>query len=70
MVKQSKIINQQPKTLEIPNIIDTKSITIEHQTSCKLSKTIWQAKKVSQACGAGKNSTSPLYNEMTKNYFF
>ena len=53
------------------NIIDIKSVPLEHaKTSCKLSKTIRQAKKVSQVGGAGKNSTSPLYSETTKSDFF
>ena len=44
---------------------------MEHpKTSCKWSNTIRQSKKVSQAGGAGKNSTSPLYSEMTKTKFF
>ena len=42
--KMIKNITQQPKTSENPNIVDIKSITIEHsKTSCRLSKTIWQA---------------------------
>ena len=49
LVKRPKIITQQPNTIENPNIIDIKSVTIEHpKTSCKLSKTIRQAKKFSQ----------------------
>ena len=48
-VKQSKIITQQPKTFENPNIVDIKSVIIEHpKTSHKLSKTIRLAEKVSQ----------------------
>ena len=44
---------------------------MEHsKTSCKWSNTIRQSKKVSQAGGAGKNSTSLLYSEMTKTKFF
>ena len=40
LVKQSKIITQQPKTIENQNIIDINSFTIEHpKTSLKLSKT-------------------------------
>ena len=48
MIKQTKGITQQPKTIKKPNIIDIKS-----ETSCKLSKTISQAKKISQVGGAG-----------------
>ena len=66
MVKRSKIIIQQPKALEIPNIVDIKSVTIENpKTSHKLSKTIRQAEKISQA-GAVKNCNSPLYIETKK----
>ena len=40
-VKQLKIIIQQQKTFENPNIVDTKTVFIEHpKTSHKLSKTI------------------------------
>ena len=48
------------------NIIDIKSIAIEHpKTSLKLSKTIKQDKKVFQV-GTDKNSNSPLYQEIAK----
>ena len=54
-VNQSKIIIQQPKTFENPNIVDIKSVIIEHpKTSHKLPKTIRQAAKVSQV---GSNSS-------------
>ena len=47
IVKQSKIITQQPKTFQSPNIFDVKSVVIEHpKTSHKLSKTIRQAAKI------------------------
>ena len=49
--KQSKIITQQPKTIENPIIIDVKSVTIEHPKTSKLSKSLRQAKKVSQVGG-------------------
>ena len=50
LVKRSKLITQQPKTFENPNVLEIKSVTIEHpKISCKLSKTIRQAVKVSQA---------------------
>ena len=49
LVKRSKIITQQPNSIENPNIVDVKSSIIEHlKTSHKLSKTIKQAEKVSQ----------------------
>ena len=55
-VNQLKVITYEPKTFEIPNIVDIKSIITEHQkTSHKLSKTIRQAKKV--------GSNSPLYSD-------
>ena len=61
-VKQSKIITQQPKTFENPNIIGIKLVNIEHtKTSHKLSKTIRQAEKVSQV-----GSNSSLYNDTKK----
>ena len=42
-VKQSKVITEQPKSFKNSNIIDIKSIIIEHsKTSHKLSKTIRQ----------------------------
>ena len=60
LVKRSKIITQQRNIPENHNIIDIKSVHIEHsKTSHKLSKTKRQAKKVFQE-GAGKNSYSPL----------
>ena len=37
-VKQSKIITQQPKTFESPNIIDTKSVIIKHPKTRKAEK--------------------------------
>ena len=46
-LKQSKIISYQPNTFENQDIVDTKSVIIEHpKTSHKLSKTKKQAKKV------------------------
>ena len=63
-MKQSKIISQQPKTLENKSIADIKLVTIEHpKTFLKVSKSIRQAEKVSQVCGAGKNCDSLLYSE-------
>ena len=72
LVKRSKIIiTQQPETIEKQNIIDIKSVTIEHpKTSCKLSKINRQAKKVSQLGDAGRNLTSCLYSETAKTEFF
>lgn len=67
LVIRSEIITQQPNTLENPNFIDIKSITIEHlKTSHKLHKTIRQAKEISRVIEPGKDSTIPLYSEMTK----
>ena len=61
-IKQSKIINQQPKTCENSSIIDIKSAIIEHpQTSNNLSKTIRQTGKVSQV-----GSNSSLYSDTKK----
>ena len=71
LVKWWKIIAQQPKAFENANIVNIKSVTIEHpKTSCKLSKTIKQAEKISQVSVAGKNSDSPLYSETEKKNFF
>ena len=47
MVKRSKIITQQLKLIENSNVIDLKSVTIEHlKTSQKLPKTISKLKKL------------------------
>ena len=65
-MKQSKIITQQPKSIENPNIIDIKSVPIEHpKTLHKLSKTIRQAKKIFRV-GAAKNPNNHFYSETTK----
>ena len=48
LISRSKIITQQSKTIENPNIIDIKSVNIEHpKTSGKLSKGIRQIEKFS-----------------------
>lgn len=67
-MKRSKIISNQPKSIENWNIVDFKYIAIEHpKTSPKLSKTVRQAKKIS----SGKNSPSILNSETTEcEYFF
>ena len=58
LVKPSKIITEQPKTLENPNIADKKSSFIEYsKSSCKLFNTIKQAEKLSLASCANKNSS-------------
>ena len=45
LFKGSKIIIQQPQTIKNPNIVDIKSVIIEHpKTSHKLSKAIRHAK--------------------------
>ena len=47
------------KTFKNPNTVDVKSATIEHsETSYKLSRSIRQAKRVSQV-GSGKIYNSP-----------
>ena len=47
LVKQSKIITQQPKTFENPNIFYITSVKIEHsKTSHKLSNIVRQAEKL------------------------
>ena len=46
-VKQEKIITQQLKAIENPNIVDIKPVNIKHpKTSYKLPKTIRQAEKI------------------------
>ena len=65
--KKSKIIAQQAKTIENPNIVDIRSAIIKHpKTSHKLSKSIKQAKKFSQISGAGKDFERTLYSEASK----
>ena len=62
-VKRSKIVTQQVKAIENPNIVDIKAVIIEHpKTSRKLSKTIRQAGNVSQEI-TDKSSNSPLDSE-------
>ena len=63
LVKQLKIITQQPKTTENSNIIDVKSVTIEHSKALKI---IRYYEKVFQVNSADKSSISLLYSE-TKN---
>ena len=59
------------KTIQNLSINYIKSFTIEHpRTSCKLPKTIRQAKKVSQAGGTGNNSTSFYIVQKQKLIFF
>ena len=63
LVKGLKIIIQQLKATENPNIVDIKSVIIEHpKTSHKLTPTIRQAKKVCQV-GFCKSSNSSLNRE-------
>lgn len=60
-------MTQQPNTVENTIIFYIKTVFVEHpKTIYKLSKTIWQAEKVSQEISANKNSTSPLYRETKK----
>ena len=59
MLKLSEIITQQPKTLEIPNIADIKSVFIEHPKPENV-------ENVSLESGTGKNSESTLYSETKK----
>ena len=60
LVKRSKIITQEPKAFNNSNIVDIKSVTIEHsKTSYKLAKTIRLVEKVSQV-GSCKNPDRSL----------
>ena len=66
LVKESKIITQQPNSFENLNIVDIKLFTIEHpKPSRELFKTMMQTEMVSQV-GFDKNSDSPQYSK-TKN---
>ena len=68
--KKSKIIFQQPKTLENSNNNDIRSAIIKHpKTFHKLSKAIMQVEKDSQESGTGKNYTNPLYDKKKVNIF-
>ena len=67
--KRSKIITQQLKATEKPNVTDIKSANIEHlKHSHKLFKTTRQTEKVSQV-GSGKSSTNPLHSETKSENF-
>ena len=59
VLKRSKTITQPPKTLEIPNFVDIKSVLIEH------SKT-GNVENVPLESATDKNSDSPLYSETKK----
>ena len=62
-VKRSKIITQQVKVIENPNIVDIKSFIIEpRKTSHKLFKTTGQAEMVSQV-GSGNSFNNRLQRE-------
>ena len=67
-MKRSKVITQQPKTINTnTNIVDIKSVTTEHpKNSCKISKTTRQVKKVPKVSDAGKTSDRPLCSEAIK----
>ena len=65
--KQSKIITQQLKAIENPNIDDIKSVNIEHPKSLqKLSKIIREVKNLLQM-SSEKVSNIHLYNATKKN---
>ena len=69
LVKPSKIIFHQTKTLEYSNIVDIKSAVIEHlKTSHKLSRTMKQIGKVFQVSAAEKDSDSSLYTQTKKTF--
>ena len=63
LVKQTKMITQKPNTTENSNIIDVKSVTVEHSKALKI---IRQTEKVFQVNGADKCSTNFLYSETKK----
>ena len=67
MVKRLKIVTQQPKPIESPNVVDLKSVTMERpKTSYRLSKTIKHCKKVA----AGKDFNIHFYSKTTKHEIF
>ena len=70
MVKRLKVITQQPKAIENPNI-DIKSVTIKHlKISRNLSK-IKACEKTLPSRWFWKNSTGFLHNQKTNiKYFF
>ena len=56
LVKRSKVIVQQPKTIEDPNTVDIKSVIVTHpKTSHRLFKTVKNAQRV--------GADSSLYSE-------
>ena len=56
LMKRTKVITHQQKPRESPNIIDIKSVTIEHQkNSYKLSKTIKQVRRFLKYLVVAKN---------------
>ena len=57
------MIAQRPKTTENSNIIDVKSVTVEHSKALKIMR---QTEKVFQINGADKRSTNFLYGETKK----
>ena len=66
-MKRIKIIIQQPKPIESPNIADLKLVSICHpKTSHKLSNTITWGKRTSQVVGAYKILIALLYSDTTK----
>ena len=66
LVKRSKIITQQPKSLEISNIVDINQLL--QDTEKLLVNYPRQTEKVSQVSDAGKSSDSPLYIETKNNW--
>ena len=71
--KTNETINySQPKSIESPKIIETKTASTEHPKNHHiLSKTIMHTKTVSQVAASSRNCNSPLYAETTKckNFF-
>ena len=64
LIKESKIFCKQPNTVVNPNIVDIKSVVIEHlETSHNLFKAIRRVEKVSKVSGTSKTSDGPLSSE-------
>ena len=58
------MFSKQPNTVANPNIVDIKSVVIEHsETSHNLFKAIRRVEKVSKVSGTSKTSDGPLSSE-------
>ena len=68
-MKQSKAITRQPKSTESPNVVDTRSVTLENlRTSPNLSITIGQGEKILQVVFGEKISNHSFLYFDTRKY--